>query len=201
MMRKSILLIGFLVLQSIWTSTRAQLQWTPSFITENSNSISIKANANGGNKGLLGYTPVNDVYVHIGVITNLSSGPSGWKYVKFDWGTTNPAANAPSTGANEWTFTINGGLRSYFGITNPTEKIEKIAILFRSGNGNRVLRNDDASDMYIPVYPAGDFIRIDEPISQPKYIRTLQPLNVKVGDNLTITANASSSAKLQIIQL
>ncbi|MFN5046401.1 MAG: alpha-amylase family glycosyl hydrolase, partial [Bacteroidota bacterium] len=108
------------------------------------------------------------------------------------------AANAPSTGANEWTFTINGGLRSYFGITNPTEKIEKIAILFRSGNGNRVLRNDDASDMYIPVYPAGDFIRIDEPISQPKYIRTLQPLNVKVGDNLTITANASSSAKLQI---
>jgi len=198
MVRKSILLIGFLVLQSIWTSTRAQLQWTPSFITENSNSISIKANANGGNKGLLGYTPVNDVYVHIGVITNLSSGPSGWKYVKFDWGTTNPAANAPSTGANEWTFTINGGLRSYFGITNPTEKIEKIAILFRSGNGNRVLRNDDASDMYIPVYPAGDFIRIDEPISQPKYIRTLQPLNVKVGDSLTITANASSSAKLQI---
>ncbi len=198
MMRKSILLIGFLVLQSIWTTSRAQLQWTPSFITENSSSISIKANANGGNKGLLGYTPASDVYVHIGVITNLSSGPSGWKYVKYDWGTTTPGANAPSTGVNEWTFTINGGLRSYFGITNPNEKIEKIAILFRSGNGNKVLRNDDASDMYIPVYPAGDFIRIDEPISQPKYIRTLQPLNVKVGDKLAIAANASSPAKLQI---
>lgn len=52
--------------------------------------------------------------------------------------------------------------------------------------------------MYIPVYAAGDFIRIDEPISQPKYIRTLQPINVKVGETLTITANASTPAKLQI---
>ncbi|MFN5055382.1 MAG: alpha-amylase family glycosyl hydrolase [Bacteroidota bacterium] len=198
MIRMPLKLIAFLILQGICTSIFAQLQWSPAFITETSSSISIKANANLGNKGLLGYTPSSDVYVHIGAITNLSSGPSGWKFVKFDWGTTNPAANAPSTGANEWTFTINGGLRSFFGITNANEKIEKIAILFRSGNGNRVLRNDDASDMYIPVYPAGDFIRIDEPTSQPKYIRTLQPINVKVGENMKVTANATATAKLQI---
>ncbi len=179
--------------------TNAQLlQWSPSFITENSATVTIRANANFGNKGLLGHTPVTDVFVHIGAITNTSSGPAGWKYVKFSWGTTNGAANAPSTGINQWTFTINGGLRNFFGITDANERIEKIAILFRSGNGNRVLRNDDGSDMFIPVYPSGDFVRIDEPQSQPKYIRTLAPLNVKQGDNFSITANANTAANMQI---
>ncbi|MEY3178596.1 MAG: hypothetical protein RJB42_837, partial [Bacteroidota bacterium] len=189
----------FFTLSLVFTSQAQLLKWSPSFIQENSSSVTITADARLGNKGLFDHTPATDVYVHIGAITNLSTGASNWKFVKFDWGTANPAANAASSGANQWTFTINGGLRNFFGITNPVEKIQKIAILFRSGNGNKVLRNDDASDMYVPVYDNGNFARIDEPVSKPTYIRTLVALDKQFGDQLTITGNTNSNANLSII--
>jgi len=181
------------------TSEAQLLRWSPSFIQENSTAVTITADARFGNKGIFAHAPVTDVYVHIGAITNLSTGASNWKYVKFDWGVANPAANAASSGANQWTFTINGGLRNFFGITNSAEKIQKIAILFRSGNGNKVLRNDDASDMYVPVYDNGNFARIDEPVSQPTYIRTIASVDKQLGNQLTITGNTNNSANLRIL--
>ncbi len=174
------------------------LKWSPSFIQEGSSTISITANAALGNKGLLDYVPANDVFVHIGAITNLSTGGADWKYVKFTWGTTTGAANAVNTGSNQWTFTINGGLRNFFGITNTAEKIQKIAILFRSGNGSRVLRNEDASDMYVPVYDNGNFVRIDDPVSHPNFNRSLVAIDKKIGDNISITANATTAADLKV---
>src|SRR5678809_1327945 len=115
------------------------LTWTPPFPKENdaSQTLVITVDANKGNQGLLAYTPTTDVYVHIGVITNKSSNSSDWKYAPFTWGTTTAAANAPSAGTNKWQFTITGSLRTFFNITDPTETILKIAILFRNGNGSK----------------------------------------------------------------
>src|SRR5947208_12735395 len=98
------------------------LSWTPPFPKENdpSQTLVITVDATKGNQGLLNYTPATDVYVHIGVITNLSTSSSDWKYVPFTWGTTTPAANAPSAGTNKWKYTITGSLRTFFGITNPS---------------------------------------------------------------------------------
>ncbi|MEY3542092.1 MAG: hypothetical protein RLZZ204_904 [Bacteroidota bacterium] len=191
--------IAIFFITSTLTLNAQLLRWSPSFIQENSASVTITADSKFGNKGLFDHTPATDVYVHIGAITNLSTGASNWKFVKFEWGTSNPLANAPSTGANQWTYTINGGLRNFFGITNSVEKIQKIAILFRSGNGNKVLRNDDASDMYVPVYDNGNFARIDEPVSKPTYIRTLVANDKQFGDQLTITGNTNNIANLSII--
>lgn len=191
--------IAIFFIASTLTLKAQLLRWSPSFIQENSASVTITADAKFGNKGLFDHTPATDVYVHIGAITNLSTGASNWKFVKFEWGTANPLANAPSSGANQWTYTINGGLRNFFGITNSVEKIQKIAILFRSGNGNKVLRNDDASDMYVPVYDNGNFARIDEPVSKPTYIRTLVANDKQFGDQLTITGNTNNVANLSII--
>ncbi|MEY4660993.1 MAG: hypothetical protein RLZZ42_945 [Bacteroidota bacterium] len=196
-MKKTILLS--IVLLTFFAGKAQVLRWSPAFIQENSSTITITADASLGNKGLEGYTPANDVFVHIGAITNLSSGAADWKYVKFTWATTTGAANAPATGNNQWTFTITGGLRNFFGITNAVEKIQKIAILFRSGNGNRVLRNDDGSDMYVPVYDNGNFVRIDEPVSKPYFNRTLQAIDKKIGENITLTANANGPADLKLI--
>src|SRR5581483_4522633 len=92
--------------------SKAQLlTWTPDFIHESSNPVSITMDANYGNKGLLNYTPTSDVYVHIGVITNKSTSSSDWKYVKFAWGTTNASAQCTYLGNNKWKYTISGGLR------------------------------------------------------------------------------------------
>ena len=196
-MTRRLFILAFALL-SLSIAHAQLLKWSPAFMQEGSSSISITANASLGNKGLLDYAPANDVFVHIGAITNLSTGAADWKYVKFTWGTVTGAANAASTGSNQWTFTINGGLRSFFGITNSAEKIQKIAILFRSGNGSRVLRNEDASDMYVPVYDNGNFVRIDDPVSHPNFNRSLVAVDKKIGDNISITANANNAADLKV---
>ena len=176
------------------------LNWSPSFIQESSSTITITADATKGNKGLNNYTPTTDVYVHIGVITSLSSSPSDWKYVPAYcvWGTTNTLAQCTSAGANQWTFTITGGLRNFFGITNSAEKILKIAILFRNGAGTKKLANTDGGDMYIPVYDNGLYVRVDNPLRQPDYTLSPENINKNINDNINITANASQSAGLKI---
>jgi hypothetical protein len=55
------------------------LSWTPSFPVDNDN-VSITVDATLGNLGLQGFT--GTVYVHTGVITNASTGPSDWRYSK-----------------------------------------------------------------------------------------------------------------------
>lgn len=176
------------------------LSWSPSFIQESSAPIVITCDATKGNQGLKDYTPTSDVYVHIGVITNLSTSQSDWKYVPaFSvWGTTNALAQATYLGNNQWKFTINGGLRTFFGITNSSEKILKIAILFRTGNGSKKLANADGSDMYIPVYDNGLYARIDNPLRQPTYTLTPETISKNVNDVVNVTANASGSGNLKI---
>ncbi len=189
----------FIACFMLWLNSSAQLlSWSPSFIQETSNTIEITADATKGNQGLKDYTPITDVYVHIGCITTSSTSSSDWKYSKFTWASTNVAANAPQISANKWKYTITGGLRNFFGITNSTEKIVKIAILFRSGSGNNVLRNTDGSDMYIPVYETGLNVRIDNPFKQPTYNPQPEFVNWTIGNTVSITANASEASAMKL---
>ncbi|MEO6682157.1 MAG: alpha-amylase family glycosyl hydrolase, partial [Ginsengibacter sp.] len=151
-----------------------------------------------GNQELFFYTPVTDIYVHIGVITSASTNQSDWKYSKFNWGVADAAARATSLGNSKWSYTITGGLRNYFGITNPTEKIEKIAILFRNGNGSKVQRNIDGSDMFIPVYTSDLAVRITNPTSQPTYIPKPDNITKQIGDPLSITAQSNNATRLRL---
>lgn len=184
-----LLLTGFLC-----TNANAQLAYTPFFPTETS-GITIVADASRGNQGLLGHTS-DDVYVHMGVITNLSNSPTDWKYSKFTWATTNAAAKATSLGNNSWSYNIPASLRSFFGITNSGETIQKIALLFRSGDGSRVLRNKDGSDMYIPVYGASLAATIIRPLKQATFIPKSDP-EVFASGTYRATAAVNSAASLQ----
>lgn len=187
---KKALLVSFAFLFSLQSFSQL-LSWSPDFIQENSTPVVITMDAAKGNQGLLNYTPTSDVYVHIGVITNLSTSSSNWRYVTSVWGSTNPAFQATYLGSNKWSYTITGGLRTFFGISNPAETIQKIAILFRSGNGNLKQANSDGSDMYVPVYDNGLYARIDNPFYQPKYIPVAEPIAKTVGDVLPIVGKAS----------
>ena len=164
---------------------RAQLlTYTPSFPEENNpaQTLVITIDANKGNKGLLNYTPTSDVFVHLGVITNLSTGATDWKYVKFNqsFSQPKPELQATSIGGNKWTFTINGSLKNYFGVP-AGETIQKIAILFRSGNGARKQANTDNSDMYIPVYTTDLAVRLVEPPMQPLFNPLPETPTIAVG--------------------
>ena len=101
-------------------------------------------------------------------------------------------------GSNKWKFTITGGLRTYFGITNASEKILRIAVLFRNGAGAKVLRNADASDMYVPVYDNGLYTRIDNPLRTPFYKLGTETITKAVNDYVAITTTASASSTMKI---
>lgn len=195
-MRKLVIIILLMICQ---TSLEAQLlSSTPNFITESSSNVEITVDATRGNKGLLNYSNVSDVYVHIGVITTRSSSPTDWKYVRFTWGSTTAAAAATSLGNNKWKFTIAGNLRTYFGITDASETIRKVVILFRNGAGSSVQRNTDGTDMYLNVYGSGLQIRIQEPFSQPTFESTPEPITKNIGETISISALSSATATLAI---
>ena len=169
------------------------LTWTPSFPKDN-NNITIAVDAVKGNRGLIGFS--GNVYVHVGVITNLSTSGADWRHVVFAWGSTNAAAQATPDGVNKWKYTINN-IRSFFSVP-AGETISKIAILFRDGPGNIVQRNSDGSDMYVPVYDNNLAVRFSEPPFEPRFDPVPEPINKQTGDNLSITGLASQVSDMKL---
>jgi len=182
--------------------THAQLlTWTPSFPVENdaATNVVITMDATKGNQGLLNYTSTSDVYVHIGVITNKSTSSTDWRHSLFTWGTTTAAAHCTSLGNNKWQYTITGGIRSFFGITDATEHVLKIAILFRNGDGSKAQRNADNSDMYVPVYDNSVIaVRFTDPLFQPLYTPQPEPITKAIGDNISVTAIANKTSTMKL---
>lgn len=195
-MKKFYVLLAFAVLTAS-TGFSQLLTWAADFPKENDN-ISITVDATKGNQGLQNYNPVTDVYVHTGVITNLSATQTSWRYVKFNQNFNQPNAQlqATSLGGNKWKFDITD-IRNYYGVP-ANETILKIAILFRNGNGTVVQRNADASDMYIPVYDNNLAVRFSVPPFQPTFIRIPEPITKQVGESIALTAisNKNSAMKL-----
>ncbi len=196
-MKKIILLF---VLFSFGTNLHAQrlLTWTPEFPVDNS-TLSFTVDCTKGNQGLLNFEGgnSNNVYVHIGVITNLSSGPGDWKYVKFTWGTTDPAAKATPLGSNKYQYTITN-IRSYLAVP-AGETIKKVCVIFRNATGTVKQVNSDVSDMYLPVYGNAEYaVRLNLPPFEPRYIPWVEPLNVAVGGTISITGVASANSNLTL---
>ena len=198
-MKKIVFLLS--VLFTISFSRAQLLSWTPSFPVENdaATNVVITVDATKGNQGLMNYSSTNDVYVHIGVITTKSSNSTDWRYSLFTWATTPAAAHCTYLGNNKWQYTITGSLRTFFGISDATEHIQKIAILFRSGDGSKAQRNADNSDMYVPIYDNSIVaVRFTDPIFQPLYIPQPEPLTKTVGDNITLSAVANKTSTMKL---
>ena len=191
-------MILFLVLFSKILSAQL-LSWTPAFPKDNDNVI-ITVDASMGNQGLFNYSSTSDVYVHIAVITSLSSSSSDWKYSKFTWGTITAAAQATYIGNNKWQYTVTN-VRAFFntpGGVPASETIRKIAILFRNGSGSVAQRNFNGSDMYVPIYDNSLSLRFTDPFFQPTYTPIPEPINKQVGNNININAISNSNADLKI---
>lgn len=192
-------LLAFLLLCFAVVAGRAQLLSTDIAFPTDASTIVVTMDANKGNKGLLNHT-ASDVYVHTGVITNLSTSPTNWRYVKFNqnFNQPNAALQATSLGGNKWQFTI-ANIRAYYGVP-AGETILRVSILFRSGNGSLVQRNSDGSDMYIQVYPANAFaLKFTSPAMQPTYNPIPEPVAVgALPFNVPVTAVSSKNANLTI---
>ncbi|MCP9752629.1 alpha-amylase family glycosyl hydrolase [Ferruginibacter sp. HRS2-29] len=186
------------VLVSFVAHAQRLLVTTPEFPTDAA-SVTISVDCNKGNKGLLNYQggSSNNVFVHVGVITNLSTGPTDWKYTRFTWGSTDAAAKATVDGANLYSYTI-ANPRTFFGVP-VGETIQKITIIFRNGDGSLKQVNSDGSDMYVPVYPAGQYaIKMILPPSEPRFVPWLEPITASVGSTIAFKAAASQPSNLSL---
>ena len=103
-MKKTLLLFLCICIYSI--QVQGQLLTGSVIFPTDTDNLSITVDASKGNGGLNNYGSLNDVFVHTGVITNLSSSGSDWKYVKLGsqspWGKTLPELQAVSLGNNRF---------------------------------------------------------------------------------------------------
>ena len=175
------------------------LKTTPEIVQDNTTNIDVVLDASYGNKKLFNYTSTGDVYVYIGLITSASADQTKWQYVKYQW-TAYPVTDrlCTSLGNNKWKFTITGGLRTFFGVTNASEKILKIAIIFRNGAGTVQQGNSDGSDPFIPVFDNGNVVRITDPFRQFTYVQTPEPTTKIAGNPISVSAASTMTSDLKL---
>jgi hypothetical protein len=155
-------------------------------------SVVITFNAALGNEALAGYT--GDVYAHTGVITNLSTSSSDWKYTKTTWGVNTPETLLSNIGTDLYQLSI-ADIRAYYGVP-VGETILKLAMIFRSespvpitGTTYLEAKNADDSDFLIDVYDNGLNVRILNPTIQEPLVlpNTMMPVCVSALASTQIT--------------
>ncbi len=110
-----------------------------------------------GNGALANYT--GDIYAHTGVITNKSPDSTYWLHIVSDWGDNDAKLKFTRVATNLYKLEIPN-IREFYNITDPTEHVEKIALVIRSGepidpsNPDEfiVAREEDGSDFFVKVY-------------------------------------------------
>jgi glycosidase len=176
----------FLAICLIFTlKIQAQVTCDPVFPSTDSN-VTISYNTTQGNAALAGIVPV---YAHMGVITNLSTSPSDWKYVQTMWGVADPDGVMSFAGNNTWTKSFN--IRQFFGVP-ANETVLQLAFVFRNTDGSIVGRAADGGDIFYAVYPNDGQLRT-------KFITpTASSLIVSGGSTLAVKAAASAAGTLQL---
>lgn len=183
-MRIRLLVLSFFLL---FAASNAQiLRWSPVSFTD-TDSVTIIYDATQGNTGLQGYT--GDIYAHTGVITNISTGPSDWKYVKTAWGTNTPETKLTRIGQDLYSLVIKPGIRSYYGVPN-TEQILRLAFVFRSGvqvgGSYREGKTADNGDIFLTVFGSSLNVAFLSP--------SVSPVFASIGDTVKLNVVASSYA-------
>lgn len=157
----------------------------PAFATANDNNVSITFDASQGNAGLLGQTTI---YAHTGVITNLSTSPSDWKYVLTNWTTNLPKALLTRVGSSN-TYTLNiGNIRTFYGVP-ANESVLKLAFVFRNADGSKTGKTTAGGDIFVDINQGVFQVKLNTPTKASFYNST---------DNISISGSASVKCNLKI---
>ncbi len=174
----------------------AQLISTVPAFPTSEGSVVITFDATQGNRGLVGFT--GDVYAHIGVITNLSTSSSDWKFVVAAWGVNIPKAKLTRIATDRYTLTIDN-VRSYFNVP-ANQQILKLAMVFRSGTqvagAWREGKATGNADIFVDLYSGGVNVRLVQPSNSGPYT----PLFVANAAEIPVFGVASADGS-QIVTL
>jgi len=161
--------------------TFAQIVFTdPTYPTQYDSIVVFFDATQPGATALLNYT--GTVYTHTGVITNLGQ----WQHVVGNWGnnTTQPALTR--LGANFYKLTI-GYPRTFYSVTNASEKILQLSMVFRSADATKQTN----PDLYIDLYLPGLTLVVQNPQVSVQFSDPQRsPAFVKEGETVPINVNA-----------
>jgi len=163
----------------------AQVTTEPAFPIANQN-VKIIFDATQGSAGLKDYT--GDIYAHTGVITDKSTSPSDWKYVIANWSTNLEKAKLTRKSANIYELEITPDITSFYGVPT-SDKIEKMAFVFRNADGSKTGKASGDKDIFVDVSEGG----LELEITSPSNNRI-----VTISDTLSISANSSLESSLKL---
>ena len=164
---------------------KAQVVTTePAILQEDSQNVTVIFKASEGDAGMKGSM---SCYAHTGVITNKSNGE--WAYGPKTWGDNSDKYKLALAGTNKWKLKI-GDIRTYYGITDPTEKVLKLCFVFRSKDGSKTGRAADGGDIFVEVHEAG--LALSFTSNAKSNVLTPETSNV------TFTAAATQAADMKI---
>ena len=169
----------------------AQLIWVDPPFPHANEAVTIYFDATEGTGGLADCNC--DVYLHTGVITDQSSGPSDWKHVVTTWGVANSAWKMdPVPGEdNVYAYDITPDIRTYYGVPM-NETIEKMAFVFRNANGSLEGKDVGGADIFYDVYPENNSF------SANLLAPSTNTLIVAQGEMIAVSAVASEEATLTL---
>lgn len=143
-----------LLLMSYLTLKGQVITSSPVFPLE-TDAVTITFHADQGNAALKDYT--GDIYAHTGVITNLSTSTSSWRYVIAPWTTNLTKAKMTKVSANVYTLTISPSIREFYGVP-AAETIDSMAFVFRNSTGTIVGRTATGGDIFYRVCKPSEFL-------------------------------------------
>jgi len=143
--RVLIIVCGFL----LTIQMNAQIITSDPVFPVDDQAVTIYYDASLGNQGLLDYG--GDVYAHTGVLTDQSSSPSNWRYVKTDWGENTAETKLTRLSDNLYSLDITPSIREYYGVPEG-ESITDLAFVFRSSDNSREGKGEGNSDIFLEVF-------------------------------------------------
>ncbi|MEL6143349.1 MAG: hypothetical protein AAFU67_17230, partial [Bacteroidota bacterium] len=155
MLKRLLLFAAYLLLPFCYVL--GQLITTDPAVAVADQSITITFDATQGTGGLADCNC--EVYIHTGLITELSTDASDWQYVQTEWGVANndwkltPVPGEP----NKYTYTIDPSIIDYYGVPS-NEAIEQMAFVFRNADGSLEGKATGGADIFVDVTAGGDML-------------------------------------------
>lgn len=140
--------------------TEAQIITTEPPIPLAGEPVTIYYDATKGTAGLVGYT--GDVYAHTGVLTNLSSSSSDWRYVLTDWGVNTAATKMTRISTDYYSLELSPSIQAYYGVPS-SETISHMAFVFRSSDSQLEGKDDGGEDIFVEIFEEGLSVSVITP--------------------------------------
>ncbi|MCM1032374.1 MAG: alpha-amylase family glycosyl hydrolase [Odoribacter sp.] len=184
-------LILSLILAVVALGMKAQIVTSnPPLLTNSSTGIVLTyhPDAAESNKALMGLPASTAIYAHIGLITDKSTSTSDWKFAP-DWLDNSAKYKLTYTGPNTYTLNI-GDFKTYFpGLGS--DKVKRIAVVFRTATGDKEGKTMAGGDIFVDVYEEGFNIAFTSSVNDITSVGSTTNLNVATSEPASIAISVN----------